>query len=354
MPTCTRFKTPFKSLVTPATKAHRKDLAAQLKTEKQRDPIEVDDEGNVLHGHVRYAILGDDVAAVVKDGFQSEAEKRAYVYKCDGGTKPRTKEQERKRRAGLKAEAKILQGERLTQRQIADKLGVTQQTVSKWCSKNTTGCSPSSSGGSGSQSRNDAAARRAKVVSLLKAGTSTADIAKQVGLSERRVKAIRKEEGIEPPKKGLTEEQVEAIRQGVAAGRPNAHIAEEIGVCSTTVQKHITKLGLQRPKKKLGQMPKALSKRSLYCRDLMANGKPRVAALAQCDLTDNLFKRAARVAENGSALAVEKEGREGTQGRHRRREAAGQAEDFASTARANHRRLERLSKKHAGQGGLDS
>jgi transposase len=249
-----RFKTPYKSRVAKPTKARKAEIQAQLERGGQREPIFVDDEGNVLDGHTRYSILGDAVTFEVVNGFRSEAEKLAFVDKHDGGDRKNlTADQEKVRQKRMKENAKVLLSEGRTQTEVAELVGVCQKTISNWC-------------GTASKVTND----------------------------NGRVTPPRQPRGLSP-------EVLEKIRAGITAGDSTAAVADRLGINKATVCKYVKKLGIERPKHKLGPVPTTISGKALHCRKLIENGKSRAAAAEECGFSSvPKYSRAVAVAVDGS------------------------------------------------------
>ncbi len=100
-------------------------------------PIEVDENGQILDGHHRVKIYGElpepiTNYPIIKRQFNSEAEKKAYVYKINEGRRHLSPDQNKEILEAKKALARELKTPERTQEQIAEMLGVNQTTVSKW------------------------------------------------------------------------------------------------------------------------------------------------------------------------------------------------------------------------------
>lgn len=246
-----RFTTPFRDLVPRPTDEQFQELKAQLAIEGQRHAVEVSVANEMLDGHTRYEVLGDDVKAVTIKGLNSPEEKRAYVLARASG-RHLTPTQEKKRRERQKELARHFQSLGLTHREIAVKLRVSRQWVSKWI-KNATRSNDRQIDRPKHNSRSVPAAIQEQVCDLRREGMSADQIADQVKLHRATVFSVLKRHGVEKPKPAL------------------------------------------------GKMPKNLIGRGRYYRDLIANGVGRQIAAAKCGFTSQpQAQRVAQVAENGS------------------------------------------------------
>jgi len=103
-------------------------LKADIAVNGVRDPIELDEEGNVLDGHHRKDIadhLGIPYPTVVRNGW-TEEQKREHVIALHLGRRNLSPDDRKQFIRQLKAE-----NPEMTQRQIAAKVGVTPMTVSR-------------------------------------------------------------------------------------------------------------------------------------------------------------------------------------------------------------------------------
>jgi hypothetical protein len=120
----------------------------------------------------------------------------------------------------------------MSQTEMARALGISRQRVSQLCAKlGVTGAMPAV--------KREAAKRRARVVEMALAGCCTADIAREVGLSEDRVSAIRASEGIPVPEmtpEAPVRERLSAIPRERIEAEVRAHgyvvAAERLAGCS--------------------------------------------------------------------------------------------------------------------------
>jgi len=132
-----RFTTPFAHLLPPLTSEEKEALRASIELEGVREPIVVDEYGQVLDGHHRLAIAPDVPYRVVAG--LTEAEKIAYVYNANLTRRNLSPEQKREVAQHMKGIARALRAEnpqKNSQARIAALLGVSQQTISAWLNEN--------------------------------------------------------------------------------------------------------------------------------------------------------------------------------------------------------------------------
>ncbi len=128
-----RYATPFADLLPPLSTQEREALAASIALEGVREPVVVDELGQVLDGHHRLAIAPDAPCRVVSG--LSDAEKRAYVYSANFTRRNLSPDQKRERLKRMKEVAAALRAEdpvKNTHGRIAALLGVARQTVTDW------------------------------------------------------------------------------------------------------------------------------------------------------------------------------------------------------------------------------
>jgi DNA modification methylase/predicted transcriptional regulator len=101
-----------------------------------RQPIFVDENGDILDGHHRYKI-DPNVGRIVVSG-KTEAEKIAFVYNANLTRRNLSPTQKKAARKKMQATAILLKQEGKTQEQIATLFGVTQQAVGNWLNINNT------------------------------------------------------------------------------------------------------------------------------------------------------------------------------------------------------------------------
>ena len=104
-----RFTTPFAHLLPPLTSEEKEALRASIELEGVREPIVVDEYGQVLDGHHRLAIAPDVPYRVVAG--LTEAEKIAYVYNANLTRRNLSPEQKREVAQHMKGIARALRAE---------------------------------------------------------------------------------------------------------------------------------------------------------------------------------------------------------------------------------------------------
>lgn len=132
-----KLKTPYKDLLPPQAEAERDALKASIKAEGVREPIKVDEDGNILDGHGRFAIDRNAPRQVIKG--LSAAEKKAFVFRSNLTRRNLSNAQKIELRSAMKAVAKELRVEnpkKNTQARVAMLLGVDRTTVTKWLMQN--------------------------------------------------------------------------------------------------------------------------------------------------------------------------------------------------------------------------
>jgi ParB-like chromosome segregation protein Spo0J len=132
-----KLKTPYADLLPPLSTEEHAALKADIKANGVRVPIDVDEDGNILDGHHRYAIEQGAPTHVVKG--LSPAEKKAHVYRSNFLRRNMSLDRRNKIKANMKQVAFDLREEdakKYTQQVVADTLGVSQPTVAGWFAPN--------------------------------------------------------------------------------------------------------------------------------------------------------------------------------------------------------------------------
>lgn len=127
----------YSSFLPPLSTSEFEALRANIEAEGVRDPILVDEEGNILDGHNRFKIKPDAPKNIVLG--KTEAEKKALVFCVNLARRNMSPDQKKEILAKMKVIAGELKKERKngqvrSQDEIAALLGVDQTTVSKWLS----------------------------------------------------------------------------------------------------------------------------------------------------------------------------------------------------------------------------
>ena len=123
-------ETPYANLLPPLTTDEYAALEADIAVNGVMVPITIDEIGNILDGHNRYAI--EPNAPTVTISGLTEGEKIAYVYRANNARRNLSPTQKKKLREDMKGVALFLKQEGKTQAEIGALLGVDQSTVSLW------------------------------------------------------------------------------------------------------------------------------------------------------------------------------------------------------------------------------
>jgi predicted transcriptional regulator len=147
------------------------------------------------------------------------------------------------------AQVQSLLDERMTQRALAQRLGVTRQAVNRFVRRHRLA-------GSGRQTfrarqAREVAERRQQVQRLVQAGLKSAEVAKRLGVSPATIgmdrQALRLGRVLKGPEhrtlRGLGLDQVRGRLMTVS----RAQLARELGVSSSAVYRYCGKVGLSRP-----------------------------------------------------------------------------------------------------------
>ena len=126
-------RTPYADLLPPLTTDEFEALKASIALEGVRDPIAIDEEGNVLDGHNRLRIAPDAPTRTIAG--LTPAEKRAFVFAANFARRNLSPDQKREATRRMKEVASALREEnpsKNTQTTVAARLGVHQSTVARW------------------------------------------------------------------------------------------------------------------------------------------------------------------------------------------------------------------------------
>ena len=123
---------PKYDLLPPLTTNEFAALRADIKANGVRDPIMVDDDGEILDGHHRHSIDKNAPRRTISG--MTESEKQAFVFAANFNRRNLSPSQQQDARKKMQAIAKALKKENKsnTQAVIARKLGVSQPTVAGW------------------------------------------------------------------------------------------------------------------------------------------------------------------------------------------------------------------------------
>jgi ParB-like chromosome segregation protein Spo0J len=128
-----KLQTPFKDLLPPLKTSERDALEADIKANGVIHPIVVDEDGNILDGHHRYAVDRNAPTRVVEG--LSDEETQAYTIRANLARRNLSPEQTKDVAKKQRAIAKKLREsdpKRWTQAEVGKLLGVAQQTVQGW------------------------------------------------------------------------------------------------------------------------------------------------------------------------------------------------------------------------------
>ena len=124
----------YKDLLPPLSTEEYAALKVDIETNGQRHPIIKDENGDILDGHHRHKILGDDAVVEVVEGL-SDAEKEAFTVKCNFVRRNLSPNQKAEVRLTMKYIAGKLAEDGRSQKDIAAILGVARETVRDWLSE---------------------------------------------------------------------------------------------------------------------------------------------------------------------------------------------------------------------------
>ncbi|MDP6962325.1 MAG: ParB/RepB/Spo0J family partition protein, partial [Dehalococcoidia bacterium] len=128
-----KLKTPFANLLPPLSTEEREALAADIDKYGVTHPIIIDEEGNILDGHHRYAI--DPKAPTIIRSGMSELEKQAFVMSTNDGRRNMSVEQRRELRKSQQKLCRQLKKDdpnRWTQEELAALFVKDQSIISDW------------------------------------------------------------------------------------------------------------------------------------------------------------------------------------------------------------------------------
>ena len=180
--------TTFADLLPPLSTDEFNALKADIKANGVRDPVWIDEDGNVLDGRHRLKIDPKAPTRIAKG--LTEAQKEAFVWRSNFATRNLSPEVKRELDKQRRATAIRLRDEDcLTQAAIARELGAPRQTVSDWLSKTR------SNAGSGNASTVDVRVKipkkaRPVVAAEVASGKPQVQVAADYGVSQRQISNI--------------------------------------------------------------------------------------------------------------------------------------------------------------------
>ena len=219
-------------LLPPLTTDEQDALRKIIAAEGVRDPITVDEGGNILDGHHRHRFDKKKTAKRRVVRGLSEAGKKAYVFQCNFARRNLTAAQSDECLAAMEEVAEALNEEKQTQVQIATALGVNHGTVSGWLSPIVRAHNRRKKK---KKTKHDGrvkltADQKRQIISDAKKGVAVKQIAADMGVGVNRIYTILK------AAKDLEDEQ--AARD---AATPPGKIGIESGDFQVVAAKHIKK-----------------------------------------------------------------------------------------------------------------
>ncbi len=185
-------KTPFKDVLPPLKSSEREALAADIKANGVLHPVVIDEYGNILDGHHRYAIDRNAPTRVVSG--LSPDEKAAYTIRANLARRNLSPDQTKEiadQQKRIATNLRETDPKKWTQKAVGALLGVAQQTVCDWFSSNT---------GAGNATKTPTPDARVKlntpakveIAARVEAGESQQQIAADFGVCQKTVSNIAK------------------------------------------------------------------------------------------------------------------------------------------------------------------
>lgn len=187
------YKTPYKDLLPPLSSEEFEALKQSIKADGVRDPVLLDELGNVLDGHNRLQIDPDAPTRVIKGSKDwTEAQRKAFVYKVNFERRQLSPEQKSEANEARKAIARELSAEGAKQKEIAVKLGASQQTISNWLKEDISDTNGGKSNNSGPRDQRVVVPKEEyeTIAERVEAGESQAQVAADYGISQGRVSQV--------------------------------------------------------------------------------------------------------------------------------------------------------------------
>ena len=181
-------KTPFATLLPPLTTDEFAALKADITLHGVRDPVLIDEDGNILDGHHRYKIDKNAPTRVI-NGLTSDEHKRAFVIGCNfkrRNLSPSQKTEQLKTNKKLAAKLKKQDARHWTYKRIGELFGVSKQAVGLWFStKSSTGQATKPD----SRVKVDPK-KKPEIAKRVAGGESQAQVAADLGVSQKSVSNI--------------------------------------------------------------------------------------------------------------------------------------------------------------------
>ena len=185
-------KTPFKGVLPPLKSSEQEALAADIKANGVLHPVVIDEYGNILDGHHRYAIDHNAPTRVVSG--LSPDEKVAYTIRANLARRNLSSDQIKevaKQQKRIATDLREADPKKWTQKSVGALLGVARNTVSVWFSTNVNDDNTTKKPTPDARVKLNAAAKEAVAVRV-EAGESQEQIAADFGVCQKTVSNILK------------------------------------------------------------------------------------------------------------------------------------------------------------------
>ena len=185
-------KTPFKDVLPPLKSSEQEALAADIKANGVLHPVVIDEYGNILDGHHRYAIDHNAPTRVVSG--LSPDEKVAYTIRANLARRNLSSDQIKevaKQQKRIAINLREADPKKWTQKAVGALLGVAHTTVSSWFITNSSDGNTNKTPTPDARVKLNSAAKEAVAVRV-EAGESQQQIAADFGVSQATVSNIAK------------------------------------------------------------------------------------------------------------------------------------------------------------------
>ena len=185
-------KTPFKDVLPPLKQSEQEALAADIKANGVLHPVVIDEYGNILDGHHRYAIDRNAPTRIVSG--LSPDEKVAYTIRANLARRNLSSDQIKevaKQQKRIATDLREADPKKWTQKAVGALLGVARNTVSVWFSTNVNDDNTTKKPTPDARVKLNAAAKEAVAVRV-EAGESQEQIAADFGVCQKTVSNILK------------------------------------------------------------------------------------------------------------------------------------------------------------------
>jgi len=206
-----KLKAPYANLLPPLKTSEREALAADIKANGVTHPIAIDEYGNILDGHHRYAIDRNAPTRVVPG--LSPDEKVAYTIRANLARRNLSSDQTReiaKQQKQIATNLRETDPKKWTQKAVGALLGVDQTSVSRWFSTNMQEHNATKTPTPDARVKVNTPAK-VEIAARVEAGESQQQIAADFGVCQKTVSNIVKM--VE-----RAEEKAEVVRQAASSG----------------------------------------------------------------------------------------------------------------------------------------